>query len=160
MAVKERFPDVWTPGRSDLCFATTNRQIGVDGTRPPMRRDRGDRFGQLVEHAERSNNSPAKKGANASFGSTPSTNCPTDLAGIVGVTAGASAPEELVEAVVEFLAPINGIEFVNVTDEDEYFPPPRNIRDLQNLDRDGLDRPARGHAARPARHGRPQPRRQ
>src|SRR3982751_6031294 len=24
VAVKQRFPDVWTPGRSDLCFATTN----------------------------------------------------------------------------------------------------------------------------------------
>ncbi len=27
--VKERFPDVWTPGRSDLCFATTNRQAAL-----------------------------------------------------------------------------------------------------------------------------------
>ena len=25
-ATKERFPDLWQPGRSDLCFATTNRQ--------------------------------------------------------------------------------------------------------------------------------------
>ncbi len=29
VAVKERFPDVWTPGRSDLCFATTNRQAAL-----------------------------------------------------------------------------------------------------------------------------------
>ena len=57
---------------------------------------------------------------------------PTDLTGVVGVTAGASAPEELVAAVVEFLAPSEGVEVVNVTDEDEYFPPPRNIRDLQS----------------------------
>ena len=78
---------------------------------------------------------------------------PADLTGIVGVTAGASAPEELVEEVVDFLAPRNGIELVNVTDEDEYFPPPRNIRDLQSsiemastvllggtlLDRPGMD---------------------
>ncbi|MFZ8999315.1 MAG: 4-hydroxy-3-methylbut-2-enyl diphosphate reductase, partial [Ilumatobacteraceae bacterium] len=27
--VRERFPDVWTPGRSDLCFATTNRQASL-----------------------------------------------------------------------------------------------------------------------------------
>ena len=27
--VSERFPDVWTPGRSDLCFATTNRQSAL-----------------------------------------------------------------------------------------------------------------------------------
>ena len=29
VAVRERFPDVWTPGRSDLCFATTNRQSAL-----------------------------------------------------------------------------------------------------------------------------------
>jgi 4-hydroxy-3-methylbut-2-enyl diphosphate reductase len=56
---------------------------------------------------------------------------PHDLSGTVGVTAGASAPEELVDALLERLAPVNGVELVSVTDEDEYFPPPRNIRELQ-----------------------------
>src|SRR5437588_4483653 len=28
-ASKERFADMWTPGRSDLCFATTNRQTAL-----------------------------------------------------------------------------------------------------------------------------------
>ena len=56
---------------------------------------------------------------------------PDDLAGVVGVTAGASAPEELVSAVIARLAPRRGVEPVRVTEEDEYFPPPRNIRDLQ-----------------------------
>lgn len=56
---------------------------------------------------------------------------PENLSGIVGVTAGASAPEELVEGVLRKLAPRHGVEEVLVTDEDEYFPPPRNIRDLQ-----------------------------
>ncbi len=55
---------------------------------------------------------------------------PDDLHGTVGVTAGASAPEELVEAVIARLAPADGVEEVRVTDEDEYFPPPRNLRDL------------------------------
>jgi 4-hydroxy-3-methylbut-2-enyl diphosphate reductase len=49
----------------------------------------------------------------------------------VGVTAGASAPEELVEAIIAFLAPVHGVETVRVTEEDEYFPPTRNIRELQ-----------------------------
>jgi 4-hydroxy-3-methylbut-2-enyl diphosphate reductase len=53
------------------------------------------------------------------------------LYGTVGVTAGASAPEELVQGVLEFLAPKEGVEEIFVTEEDEYFPPPRNIRDLQ-----------------------------
>ena len=50
----------------------------------------------------------------------------------MGVTAGASAPEELVEAIIAFLAPAHGVETVRVTEEDEYFPPPRNIRELQS----------------------------
>ena len=56
---------------------------------------------------------------------------PDDLAGVVGVTAGASAPEELVDEIVQRLNPRHGVEPVKVTDEDEYFPPPRNIRELQ-----------------------------
>jgi 4-hydroxy-3-methylbut-2-enyl diphosphate reductase len=56
---------------------------------------------------------------------------PDDLTGIVGVTAGASAPEDLVDAVLLRLAPAQGVEMISVTEEDEYFPPPRNIRELQ-----------------------------
>src|SRR5437899_772270 len=48
----------------------------------------------------------------------------------VGVTAGASAPEELVDAVIARLGPVDGVEIVAATDEDEYFPPPRELRDL------------------------------
>ena len=55
---------------------------------------------------------------------------PDDLSGTVGVTAGASAPEEVVDAVLTTLAPADGIEVVRHTGEDEYFPPPRNLRDL------------------------------
>jgi 4-hydroxy-3-methylbut-2-enyl diphosphate reductase len=32
--------------------------------------------------------------------------------------------------VIEHLAPTDGVELVNVTDEDEYFPPPRELREL------------------------------
>jgi 4-hydroxy-3-methylbut-2-enyl diphosphate reductase len=49
---------------------------------------------------------------------------------IVGVTAGASAPEEVVDAVIAKLAPRNGVQLVRVTDEDEYFPPPRELREI------------------------------
>jgi 4-hydroxy-3-methylbut-2-enyl diphosphate reductase len=57
---------------------------------------------------------------------------PSDLLGTIGVTAGASAPEELVTAVIEKLMPRLGVTEVRVTEEDEYFPPPRNIRELQS----------------------------
>jgi 4-hydroxy-3-methylbut-2-enyl diphosphate reductase len=55
---------------------------------------------------------------------------PDDLAGTVAVTAGASAPDAVVDAVVARLAPTEGVEEVRVTDEDEYFPPPPELRDL------------------------------
>lgn len=131
VAVKERFPDVWTPGRSDLCFATTNRQAAL--------MELAHRCDVIVViGSANSSNTKAleqlavEEGCDRVYRINSVDELPGDLEGIVGVTAGASAPEELVEAVVDFLAPLNGIELVNVTDEDEYFPPPRNIRDLQN----------------------------
>ena len=48
----------------------------------------------------------------------------------VGVTAGASAPESLVTEVIDALAPRRGVEVVRVTTEDEYFPPPPELREL------------------------------
>ena len=42
------------------------------------------------------------------------------------------APEELVEQVINAISPRDGVEEIFVTDEDEYFPPPRNIRQLQS----------------------------
>ncbi|MGB7052402.1 MAG: hypothetical protein WBG41_12590, partial [Acidimicrobiales bacterium] len=44
--------------------------------------------------------------------------------------AGASAPEALVQAVVERLAPRQGVEHRAVTTEEEYFPPPPELREL------------------------------
>jgi 4-hydroxy-3-methylbut-2-enyl diphosphate reductase len=58
---------------------------------------------------------------------------PTDLRGTVGLTAGASAPEDVVQAVIDFLDPVHGVEEVRITDEDEYFPPPRNLRELLSV---------------------------
>jgi 4-hydroxy-3-methylbut-2-enyl diphosphate reductase len=55
---------------------------------------------------------------------------PDDLAGVVGVIAGASAPESLVEEVVERLAPRQGTEEVKAVPEDEYFPLPRELREV------------------------------
>ncbi len=46
------------------------------------------------------------------------------------MTAGASAPEALVEEVIARLAPAEGVTEVTVTTEDEYFPPPPELREL------------------------------
>jgi 4-hydroxy-3-methylbut-2-enyl diphosphate reductase len=129
--VKERFPDVWTPGRSDLCFATTNRQSALMTIAPQV-----DAF--IVIGSSNSSNTRALERLAVEAGCThvyrvnSADELPTDLSGVVGVTAGASAPEELVEGVLARLNPRLGVEEVFVTDEDEYFPPPRNIRELQS----------------------------
>ena len=129
--VKERFPDVWTPGRSDLCFATTNRQAAL--MELAHRCDVVIVIGSANSSNTRALEQLAREeGCERVFRINGVDELPHDLSGIVGVTAGASAPEELVEAVVDFLSPERGIELVDVTDEDEYFPPPRNIRELQN----------------------------
>ncbi|MFZ9042118.1 MAG: 4-hydroxy-3-methylbut-2-enyl diphosphate reductase [Ilumatobacteraceae bacterium] len=128
--VRERFPDVWTPGRSDLCFATTNRQSSLLAMAP-----RCDAI--VVIGSSNSSNTRAleqlarEAGCERVYRINVADQLPDDLAGTVGVTAGASAPEELVEAVLQRLDPTSGIEVVRITDEDEYFPPPRNIRELQ-----------------------------
>jgi 4-hydroxy-3-methylbut-2-enyl diphosphate reductase len=129
--VKERFPDVWTPGRSDLCFATTNRQSAL--MELAHRCDVVIVIGSANSSNTRALEQLAREeGCARVFRINDVGELPDDLAGIVGVTAGASAPEELVDDVIEFLAPSRGIELVDVTHEDEYFPPPRNIRELQN----------------------------
>lgn len=133
VAVKERFPDAWTPGRSDLCFATTNRQSALMALA-----ERCDAI-VVIGSANSSNTRALEKLAGES-GCTRVARIDTvdelpdefTRSGLtVGVTAGASAPNEIVEAVIAALDPVEGVELVRVTDEDEYFPPPRNLRELQ-----------------------------
>ena len=129
-ATQERFPDMWMPGRSDLCFATTNRQSALMEIAP--RCDAVVVIGSANSSNTRALESLARDAGlpPGATGSTAPRSCPTTCSGTVGVTAGASAPEELVEAVIARLAPRHGVEEVSITDEDEYFPPPRNLRDL------------------------------
>jgi 4-hydroxy-3-methylbut-2-enyl diphosphate reductase len=128
-AARERFPDLWMPGVSDLCFATTNRQAAL--TEIATRADAIVVIGSAnssntvaLEKVARSGGCPRVYRVNGAD------ELPDDLSGVVGVTAGASAPEELVRSVIDRLAPRQGVEEVRVTDEDEYFPPPRELRDL------------------------------
>ena len=128
-ATKERFPDVWMPGRSDLCFATTNRQSALASIAQQC-------DAVVVIGSANSSNTMAlaklaeESGSGLVFRINSAGELPDDLSGTVGVTAGASAPEELVQAVIERLAPEHGVEEVRITQEDEYFPPPRELREL------------------------------
>ena len=131
VAVKQKYPDTWTPGRSDLCFATTNRQSALMSIA-----DRCDAI-VVIGSANSSNTRALERlareaGCARVFRINGADELPLDITGTVGVTAGASAPEELVDAVIARLSPRDGVEEVRITDEDEYFPPPRNLRDLQS----------------------------
>jgi 4-hydroxy-3-methylbut-2-enyl diphosphate reductase len=128
-SARERFPDLWMPGRSDLCFATTNRQAALKAIAEKV-----DAM-VVIGSANSSNTVALEKVARARgcprvVRINGVAELPDDLSGTVGVTAGASAPESLVQAVLERLDPTFGIETVPVTTEDEYFPPPPELREL------------------------------
>ena len=128
-ATRERFPQLWQPERSDLCFATTNRQSAL--------MEIASRCDAMVVIGSANSSNTTALAALATEAGCPRVfringpdELPDDINGTVGVTAGASAPEDLVRSVIDRLSPAEGVEEVSVTDEDEYFPPPRNLREL------------------------------
>ncbi|HUO46823.1 MAG TPA: 4-hydroxy-3-methylbut-2-enyl diphosphate reductase [Acidimicrobiia bacterium] len=135
---RERFPALATSRKSDLCYATTNRQEAV-----VFLAKQCDLI--LVVGSENSSNTQAlvrvarELGVNAHRIDTAADIDPTWLEGseVVGLTAGASAPDHLVHEVVDRIAPRLGFELATVTEEEEYFPLPPQLRafvsTLQNL---------------------------
>jgi 4-hydroxy-3-methylbut-2-en-1-yl diphosphate reductase len=125
----ERFEGLWMPNRSDLCFATTNRQHA-------LREIASASDAVVVIGSANSSNTVAlaevarASGCSRVLRVNGARELPEDLTGVVGVTAGASAPESLVDEVIAALAPSGGVELVTVTEEDEYFPPPPELREL------------------------------
>ncbi len=104
-ALRERFPHLVQPGKDDICYATTNRQEAVK-----ILVDRGAQH-VLVVGSKNSSNSvrlcevARQGGAGATLIDGPH-QVPLDaLSGlaVIGLTAGASAPEEVVQAVAALL---------------------------------------------------------
>ena len=126
---RERFSDLWMPNRSDLCFATTNRQAALKAIA-------GAADAVVVIGSSNSSNTVAleqvarSSGCARVFRINDAAELPDDLEGTVAITAGASAPEQLVTAVIQRLNPTQGVEVASVTTEDEYFPPPPELREL------------------------------
>jgi len=101
-ALRRRFPNMHGPHKEDICYATTNRQAAVKVIAP-------DCDAMLVIGAPNSSNSVrlVEVARNAGCARAFLVQRATDidwprLAGIasVGITAGASAPEQLVEEVI------------------------------------------------------------
>ena len=132
-ALEERFPDIVGPHKDDICYATTNRQKAVKEVAPHC-------DAMIIVGAPNSSNSQRLREVAASSG------CPhailvqrasdLDMASYegvdtVGITAGASAPEVLVEEVLERLSTRFALtlETVRVADETVEFPLPRTLRE-------------------------------
>jgi 4-hydroxy-3-methylbut-2-enyl diphosphate reductase len=133
-----RFPQLATSRKSDLCYATTNRQQAVEQLSTEC-----DLI--LVVGSENSSNTQALVRVAHERGTTAfRIDSARDIrsewlvdAQVVGLTAGASAPDHLVSEVIDRLAPTQGFELARVTEEEEYFPLPPQLRSfvstLQNL---------------------------
>jgi 4-hydroxy-3-methylbut-2-enyl diphosphate reductase len=131
-ALKARFPAIYGPHKEDICYATTNRQEAVKRVAP-------DCDGLIVVGAQNSSNSQRLREVAERAG------CPTarlvarasdidwaEFSGLstLGVTAGASAPEVLVEEIIDAFADryeVN-VEMVSTADESVFFPLPRELR--------------------------------
>jgi 4-hydroxy-3-methylbut-2-enyl diphosphate reductase len=129
-AMKRKFPALYSPAKDDICYATQNRQNAVK---------------ELAQHADvlivvgSQNSSNSQRLCEVSNGAgVPAylVNDETEIkpewvadAEVVGVAAGASAPEELVVRVIDHLRSLGAIEFEELkgVDEDVHFALPHEL---------------------------------
>ena len=130
-ALRERFPDLSGPHRDDICYATQNRQVAVKAIAP-------DSDVVLIVGALNSSNSnrmvevARKAGVPAYLVPDESQLDPAWLEGAssVGVSSGASAPEVLVDRLLQRLAQLgfDRVETREVTSEAVTFSLPPWLR--------------------------------
>ncbi|MFN3724484.1 MAG: 4-hydroxy-3-methylbut-2-enyl diphosphate reductase [Paracoccaceae bacterium] len=132
-ALKARFPAIHAPAHEDICYATTNRQMAVKAIAPRI-------DALLVIGAPNSSNSKrlVEVGSAAGCGYSQLIQRATDidwraLEGIraVGITAGASAPEVLVDEVINAFRGRfqTTVELVETAQENIEFKVPRILRE-------------------------------
>jgi 4-hydroxy-3-methylbut-2-en-1-yl diphosphate reductase len=131
-ALTKRFPEIVAPHKEDICYATTNRQEAVKHVAPRV-------DAMIVVGSQNSSNSQRLREVAERAG------CPlarlvlraddldwSEFAAIrrLGVTAGASAPEVLVEEILDAFAEryTLKVETVVTTEENMIFPLPRGLR--------------------------------
>ncbi len=132
--LNERFPAIVGPHKEDICYATTNRQEAVKQIAPNVDAlivvgaPNSSNSQRLREVAERSGCARAQLVQRAVEIDW------SQLGGIarLGITAGASAPEVIVEEIIDAFAERYEIrlEIVSTVEERMVFPLPRHLRDL------------------------------
>lgn len=134
-ALKRRFPNIAEPKKGDICYATTNRQEAVKFMAPRVDvvivvgSPNSSNSNRLREVAE-------KRGATAYMVDNASQIDPAWLAGKarIGVTAGASAPEVLVQAVIDRLKACGAkdVRTLDGVEEHVTFPLPKGLQGVQD----------------------------
>ena len=129
-ALRRRFPEIKAPTKSDICYATTNRQAAIKilASRAPL---------VLVIGAPNSSNSlrmveVAKQHGSQSYLIEDESQIDPawlDDVDVVGLSSSASAPEWIVESVLAYLKRFGPaiVEEVRVVDEDVRFPLPKEV---------------------------------
>ncbi|HTK12653.1 MAG TPA: 4-hydroxy-3-methylbut-2-enyl diphosphate reductase [Xanthobacteraceae bacterium] len=132
--LKDRFPAIIGPHKEDICYATTNRQEAVKRVAPLV-------DAMIVVGAPNSSNSQRLREVaereGCRFAVLVQRGSDIDLARYedverLGITAGASAPESLVEEVMAVFATHRALTVETVVAADEanmFFPLPRTLRD-------------------------------
>ena len=133
-ALRQRFPDIHEPKRQDICYATTNRQAAVK-----LLARSGVEIVLVIGSATSSNSNrlrevAEREGTRAYLVDTAEHLDPTWFEGVkcVGITAGASAPESLVQGVLRYLEAHMGAEPAQVlegVEENVVFPLPKGLRE-------------------------------
>ena len=131
--LQRRFPEISAPHKEDICYATTNRQAAVKAMAADcdavlvIGSPTSSNSRRLVEVALRAGAKQAWLVDDESGVDWPA------LQGVrsVGITAGASAPEELVEGLIEAFRRRFDLEVeeLRVTDEDVVFKLPRILNE-------------------------------
>lgn len=130
--LKERFPEITGPKTDDICYATTNRQRAVKELAKHcdlvlvIGSTNSSNSNRLVEVAR-------ELGCDSYLIDNHTQVEESWLEGMktVGITSGASAPEELVESLVDFFRErgVEQVEELRVIDEDVRFMLPGKIRE-------------------------------
>ncbi len=129
-ALKSKYPHISEPKKADICYATTNRQEAVKFMAPQVElvivvgSPNSSNSNRLREVAE-------KKGVTAYMVDNASQIDPDWLVGKrrIGVTAGASAPEVLVQAVIDRLKECGAksVRTLEGAEEHVTFPLPKGL---------------------------------
>jgi 4-hydroxy-3-methylbut-2-enyl diphosphate reductase len=134
-ALKRKYPGIAEPKKGDICYATTNRQEAVKFMAPQVDvvivvgSPNSSNSNRLREVAE-------KKGTRAYMIDNATQIDPAWLVGKqrIGVTAGASAPEVLVQAVIDRLKECGAksVRTLDGAEEGVIFPLPKGLSGAQN----------------------------